>query len=286
MRRLAVLLSVALTAACAGTVQGDNLGHRAPAFPGGGIGAEGMQRVSEQALVKWKDFPAEAKPRPIVLTGGSAVKVQKGFATGEAKLAFSMGLIEPDGKLPASGPATVKVDGSDFPALSPTDAFAKLKLAEGGKSEPVPAPIKVVSVKLDTDTFLTDRGSRELPAWVFELTDTLGPISVLAFTPEWVSTSIGFDNNRVSADGLTLTVILPAAPAPCPGDSQISYSAEVLESPTAVAVGLRVDNPQVQLGSCARDMMLRTAEYRVKLAKPLGGRVLVDTQGMVMAVSL
>jgi len=56
--------------------------------------------VAADAVGAWADFPFDAVPRPVVLTG-EAVQVERGFATGEAKHAFLQGAIEADETVPA-----------------------------------------------------------------------------------------------------------------------------------------------------------------------------------------
>lgn len=189
--------------------------------------------------------------------------MEKGFADGGGKAAFMQGRIDPDGKVPPEA----------------ADTFAKIAKPSAGEPK-----IKVISAELGKATFPTDRGPRELPAWIFQLTGALGPATVLAVKPDY---QLGYSmtDAKVSGDGMTLTVRMAKAVEPCPGEPRITYEPEFLESPTAVAVGLKpVTGPMEPgvKGNCAHDMMYRSADYPIKLAKPLGNRVLVDANGQPM----
>jgi len=54
-----------------------------------------------RAVALWAEFPALADPRPIVLLH-EAVRAEAGFMTGNAKMAFLLGVIEAAGDLPGS----------------------------------------------------------------------------------------------------------------------------------------------------------------------------------------
>jgi hypothetical protein len=144
----------------------------------------------------------------------------------------------------------------------------------------------VVSVAKGNATFPTDRGPRELPAWIFQLTQAQGPVAVLAVKPDYQQAATVYGAG-VSPDGLTLTVRMPAAPVACEGEPLITYLPEWLESPTAVAVGLKKQTGQVRagaVGTCRRHET-RPAEYTIKLSKPLGNRVLVAANGNPLPVT-
>jgi hypothetical protein len=84
-------------------------------------------------------------------------------------------------------------------------------------------------------------------------------------------------------------VTLPAPPeGACPGDPYLRYVPEAVESTTAVAVGVRSEVASVAPGprrdDCAYAAMARFAEYRLRLAAPLGDRLLVDSEGGVIPV--
>jgi hypothetical protein len=58
-----------------------------------------MLRAARRAVAGWAEFPVGADPRPLVLLDGP-VRVDKGFATGDAKLAFLRGVVEAAAEVP------------------------------------------------------------------------------------------------------------------------------------------------------------------------------------------
>jgi len=95
--------------------------------------------------------------------------------------------------------------------------------------------------------------------------------------------------DTVAADGVTLTVQLPdSSGGKCPGAAVYEYSAVAQETDTAVAVSLRqklVSPAAASSEPCISDLMLRFSAYRVKLAAPLGNRVVIDGGGAATAVT-
>jgi hypothetical protein len=256
MRRLAPLLLVIALTACGA----------APLEVGTASGGGGQfPEIGPRSLEKWASFPVEADPRPLVLLGERVI-VERGFTEGDAKAAFSDGRIDPDGRLPPEA----------------AEAFAQIAKPAAGEPK-----IKVISVVKGTAKFMTDRGQRALPAWVFELTQTLGPVGVLAVKPDYEAAP-AMTTAIVSGDGMTLTVPMLKAYEPCPGEPRTTYEPQWLESPTAVAVGLKPIVGEVapgEPGNCAHDLAYRTADYMIRLDKPLGNRVVVGAEGNVISVS-
>jgi hypothetical protein len=256
MRRVVPVVLLLALAACA---------QQPTAVPAPMVGwgqADQWGTVSAQSLEKWASFPVDADPRPLVLLG-ERVNVKEGFTDDDGKIAFIEGRVDADGKVPPEA----------------AEAFAQLaKPAEGNPR------IKVLSVHKGTAAFPTDRGGRDLPAWIFELTQTLGPVAVLAIKPEYEAGYATFQA-KVSADGVTLTVTMAKASPPCPGEPRITLEPQWLESATAVAVGLKQVIGPVEpgeKGNCAHDAALHMAEYPIRLDRPLGNRVLVDSHGNPM----
>lgn len=249
MRRLVLLLALALTACGSGEPVESAIGEGY---------ADKWPRIGQETLAGWTSFPVGADPRPLVLLG-ERVNVKDGFADDAGKTAFAEGRVDANGKVP--------------PAAA--DAFAKL--TKPGAGEP---KLKVLSVTQGKAVFGTDRGPAELPAWIFQVTGAQGPVSVLAAKPDYQRDATIY-GAKVSPDGLTLTVTMPAAPVPCGGEARITYLPEWLESRTAVAVGLKKQTGEVMagtVGTCHR-LESRPADYTVKLGNPLGGRVLVGGNG-------
>ncbi len=104
-------------------------------------------------------FPVDQDPRPLVLTD-SRTRIEQGFTTGDAKMAFLEGRFESHVELP---PAVL-------------DA-----LVRHGRPQPhrTAAPLIITGAELLETEFWTDRERRRLPAWRLTAPDTLGPIWVL-----------------------------------------------------------------------------------------------------------
>ncbi|GIG00887.1 hypothetical protein [Catellatospora citrea] len=244
-------------------------------------------------LARFADFPVERTPRPIVLLSGRVKEY--GYTSDEAKIAMSQGRLTLQAALP-DGPATVRAtlaDGAfDLPAISARQAYDLLVAVGDPASAPAatPPPLLVTKVQLGEAEFVTDRGPRMLPAWLFTAPESMGPLAVAApadtaFWPEEHADGV-MSSAGLAADGVTLTVRLPTPPEPCAGQPVHEYAAEAVESAKAVAVRLRIiaTSPAASPGGsadCIRDAMLRTAEYTVRLARPLGNRVLLTASGEV-----
>lgn len=242
----------------------------------------------------WKGFPVDRHPRPIVLL--SALPEMAGFTTTEAKLAASAGMFELVAG-PPEAPRTVTAQLPDGPAQFDTlpleSAIKGLRAirAKGAIPDGVD-PLRITKIELGTAEFSTDRGRISLPAWLFHPVDALGPIALpalpdTAFWPHEPRPSATPDA-KLAADG-TLTVSLPAAEEPCPGQPAFRTDVDVTESATSVLLRPR----QVQVSTapgpaqpdCARAAILRFEQHQVRLATPLGARVLIDEQDSPIAVT-
>src|SRR5207248_2266496 len=125
--------------------------------------------------------------------------------------------------------------------------------------------------------FMTDRGTQQLAAWLFDVPEVDAYIGDLAVDPSslWGGRlAIEGRGAQVSADGQTLRIgVTNPGTGPCDSGR---YSASVAASSTAVAIAvLRTPNPSPQ-APAACDLVLRVGYISVTLAAPLGGRVLVD----------
>lgn len=228
-------------------------------------------------------FPVTADPRPIVLIGPPLTQVrnagseQEKIAAGSGR--FTFGGVEP----PAPGPVSVELpDGTaTFPVIGVRDALTAMS-ANGRGGE----PLEFASVELGTAEFHTDRGRRELPAWLFGT--ALGSAWAWpAITPDafWRLGEVRHALDQAAfADGVQLEVQLPAPAPPCPGDEPTVIEPVVEEGATAVRIGVRTVGGG-GAGDCVRDAMYRSQTYTVTLREPLGARLLVDDNGGVFAVS-
>ncbi|SRR5712692_10233035 len=247
------------------------------------------------ALAPWKDFPANGNPRPIIWFGDVYEHVN-GFSTNEGKINWICGkfVLGPGVELPATGPAHATArwpSGAEasFGSLGAQTALAALLAARNratGSSCTTAAPEVITAVRWGTAGFGTDRGTAQMSAWLFDVGAVNGELGYPALDPSayWgggKTTSSGGVGGRISSDGHTLTIGLVGGPdtaGPCGED----FSASAAESDTAVAVAIssRIHGgPNV---ACTLEGHFRTVQ--VRLAKPLGGRVLVDAQGNVGSV--
>ncbi|MGH9067370.1 MAG: hypothetical protein ACRD0J_07765 [Acidimicrobiales bacterium] len=232
-----------------------------------------------KALKAWAGFPVDATPRPLVLVGSRVAGTINGFPNGAAKQAFIQGAFNAPAKLPA-GPSTT--DG--YPVITATKALGMLESTDA-KGPPVPTRLTITTVQLGTGTFVTDRGDRRLPAWLFSLQGVQGRAAVLAvaanriFSPPTAGPSPppGLDSAQLSHDGRTLTVGFTGA-APGTGPCTANYTLEVGTSRAAVVIG--VHKIHHSGGNSTSGVFCSAVGYSrhatTVLSKPLGPRVLVD----------
>jgi hypothetical protein len=120
--------------------------------------AEGLE-WARWAVRRWSAFPVRQTPRPLVLVE-SRVRIEKGFKTGEAKMAFLEGRFESSVAVPAAV----------------LDALARQGRPDQRRSG---RPLLIIEAELLESEFQTDRGPRRAPAWRLTAEDALGPIWVL-----------------------------------------------------------------------------------------------------------
>jgi len=225
------------------------------------------------ALEQWSGFPVEREPRPLVLVG-SIARPEGGFHTGAAKLAFIRGDIETTVPIPDEVLHSLRQRGSAGPPHRPDARSLRVTEAVRAYAE-----------------FLTDRGSRRLPAWRLHAEEAIGPIWVLApdverwsrpDPPTRAAPFPGSPHRAVGADaepdGMTLHFSFVGGP---PLVTEYP-SAEVIETREAVAV-LPVTRDIGPPGP--RALPGHRREVVAKLAEPLGGRVLVDLDSSPVIVS-
>lgn len=273
--RALVLLLAALCAACATVTAGPPAPPAVGDVPGYG--------PDPAALATWADFPAGARPRLLVLHPPPA---GADWTARPGRFVLATPVPSPPATLPVSLP-----EGTF--AMPTTTAEAALAAMSGtGSTFPV-------SAVLGTAVFGTDRANRVLPAWLVTVPWTADPLAWPALAPSTYRVASGgiIQGAKVSADGRSLTVAMPAGPGDgCPGTPRVRAVPVALESPGSVAVGLRtvVDGtmpgtPDPGCGvcpGCATSASLQLAVYAVPLAAPLGGRVVLGPIGPGSAVVL
>jgi len=231
-----------------------------------------MVRAAWRAVAGWADFPASAGPRPLVLLHGP-VRVDRGFATGDAKLAFLLGVVEAE-----AGVAE--------------EAVQSLRRQASGTGPRPRAPLRVSAAERSEAEFATDRGYRRLPAWKLDAADMLGPIWVLTgeaqsrcWSPSKVASQERFGphllrSGSIGADSRELAVEFTGG-----SEHLFRYDAEVIETPTAVCV-VPLPRMTVRLApGRAATTEGHPRKVRVTLTERLGGRVLVNLDGTPVSVA-
>ncbi len=237
------------------------------------------QPLLTHALKVWSGFPVTATPRPVVMVGSVIAGLASGFPNDEAKIAFGQGAIDAPPSLP-SGPATTQ----GYPLITAAAAWHELTTIPRMSGGPAPTkPLVTTAVQFGSATFQTDRGKRDLPAWLFSFQGVAGPAAVLAAAPQAVFVPPGSSGDpsrdpsiwgaHLGADGRTLTIEVIGAPAgtgPCTAD----YTLDVAESRTAVAF-LIVTHPHDGAGVACQDLAV-VSKVTTTLSAALGARVVVS----------
>jgi hypothetical protein len=262
-----------------------------------------LHQEAQADLARWADAVAAA--------GGQSGAVPVGELTGfvgdwgeadgnNGKMAMMAGLYEatvalptetpPDGQLRWQGGGTATVG-----LISAAAALAQLK-ADAAQGCPDCTPLQITGARLITGTIQTIRGPAEAPLWEFTLKGTPAMITRVALAervtvvpPAWDSNDppVGFsiDSATGSATGLELTVGFVGAPEDANGACGADYTAEAVESATAVVV-IVSEHPHLGLpAACLAIGAYRTAV--AKLAAPLGDRAVLEVrQGLPVPVTL
>lgn len=270
------LIALVLVTACGGVAGQDSTPLPPPSPP-------------TAALAAWKDFPANANPRPLIVFGRSADHIgpagfssepDRKIAWGCNKFVFASGVSVSD---TAPARATAGTAGS-LPSIGSARAFSELmaarlpytQLADCAKFQ----PFVIAAVRWGAAGFPTDRGTMIMSAWLFDIAEIDAYLSYSAVDPSsfWgggVSPD-GGGGVRIGADGRTLKIpVSNAGPGPCGAD----YTASAAESPSAVAVAVK-RYPHTAPGQpVACPLSLRISYIAVSLNAPLASRVLLDENG-------
>jgi hypothetical protein len=228
------------------------------------------------ALRRWESFPVDREPRPLVLIG-SPFRFERGFRSGQAKLAFHHGDIEAAVPLPAGLLEWLR-QGEDWPRAVP----GKRRWSN---------PLLITQASADHARFGTDRGRREFPAWRLSGPDLDG--AFWALDPAVAATRWeppdpmppkphdGLPHRAAAAtiegDGRTLQFTFTGG-AP---DVEEYPATEVIETSQALVV-LPIARDIGPPGWRATVGYTRTVTAR--LARPLGERVVVDLDASPVVV--
>lgn len=234
------------------------------------------------ALTEWNDFPASAHPRPTILFGDAVEHIQpSGFsADPPRKLAWTCN------KLALGAGVSLSTVPLSAATISAATAWSQLMNKRSANENNAPdcasvAPFMITAARLTKAGFPTDRGTRQIAAWLFDIPEIGGYVGYVALHASsfWSGGVLAQGRGaRVSVDGLTLKVPV-GNPGTGPCDTQ--YAASVAESSVAVAVAVKgtPNAPSDQPVACP--LSLRLGYIDVALRSPLGGRVLLDEKGEV-----
>lgn len=237
-----------------------------------------------EALAGWKSFPAHQTPRPIVLLG---IPGPSAYSGGDAKIAAFCNryrlAFQPSTAAPQQGVATWADHSSvAYQSVSETAAYASMAGMPTGMNPAdcaAAAVLDVTAARFGVAEFATDRGTAEISAWLFTVTGVSGDVVYPAIAPSafWggrVTEGPGGAGATVSADGRTLKYGFTG------GECDAGYMSAVAESDSAVAVRV-VAIPKSGQGYC--NLVGLPQSITISLASPLGGRVLLNDQGIVEA---
>jgi hypothetical protein len=273
------------------------------AAPASSAQAAELHRQAQEALTHWDAaVAASAGGSGFILVGESTLFVGQDWGPnidgGNAKMAWYGGLFVAATPLPSEAPPDGTIQWQDdgtthaVPVISAQQALIDMKAA-GVSPCPDCTPLQITGVRLTTATFWSSRGPAQTPAWEFSLKDTdvkLDQVAVEAqFTgppmseraaQPWVGPPV--QNATVDASGMTLTVAVVGAPDGGDKLCGADYTAEAVESDTAVVV-IVYEHRNTLPAMCSDVGALRTAQ--VILAKPLGNRTLIDLHAQPISVT-
>lgn len=242
------------------------------------------------ALTPWRDFPANAKPRPIIVFDRTLEHIGPAGFTAEPDRKLDWGcnkfVFAPGITVPAMAPGSATAAGASYPALGASEAYSQLmaaraRIAYQAPQCPTARPFVIKDVRWQSAGFPTDRGKMQMSAWLFDISEIDAYLGYSALDPSafWRNgvSPQGMMGGRISADGLTLTLGTiggPETPGPCGED--LSASAAESDTAVAVAIATRFHTPPAGEG-CSLVGYSRT--IAVRLSRPLGGRVFADPKG-------
>ena len=248
------------------------------------------------ALKNWQKFPADAVPRPIVRMMSNLHPETPGvFSSTAVETAFNCNTFTSSiGSLPSAVPAEAHatwVFGTTitYPAISAVEAAGVLESRPDPYSSPScknVAPMALTSARLGSSRFETDRGPADMTAWLFSMSGSTGelPFPAIAASAFWAN-GAGFlyarGQTEMSSDGMSLTWSFPGAAAQ--GRCGTDYKSTVAQTSTTIAV--QPHQASTIPADCNNNFFggaWRTIP--VSLTQPLGGRVVVDEDGLPSAI--
>lgn len=297
--RTAVLLVAVLAVAACGSQRAAQPGTAGTASQAAGQnGPAAFVSRARQVTAQWdRSAAARAWRTGLVLMSASDLTTMPrnaGFSSGGEKDAFGSGHFRLAGALPAAPlPGVVRwADGSTLrlPLLTARAAFGELATQRPCGGPGACGQLTVTGAEPGAVTIATSRGMASVPAWHFtvaglgwKVSEVAVARSALVALPDYGPTVPAGQNTpgvsgltAVSADGRTLTVGLIG------GACDAAWGAYRYETSTTVVAG-SWQKPSPGNGPCPAVGLFRTA--RVRLARPLGTRVVLDVASGLPLVS-
>jgi hypothetical protein len=285
-RRGSIVASVALALGLSGCFIGAPL----PRDPD----ADKLHLQADAALARWADaVAAGAGQQGFVPVGELTGQVGDWEAeTGDNnKSALMAGMVQAAATLSTEAPPDGEVRWQDGTTqtvrlISAQDALSGMK-TDGGGACPECMPLQITGARLTIGPVETSRGPATVPVWEFTVRGTAvrvtrvaiaAPISVEPppWNPNDSPVGISIESATGTVGGRQLTVTFTGAPAPGDQGCGADYTAEAVESPTAVVV-IVTEHPHSGLfAACSLVGALRTAV--VELAAPLGERAVLEVE--------
>jgi hypothetical protein len=217
------------------------------------------------------------------------------------KIALMSGKVVDAVGLPDETPAAAEVHWNDgsvqtLPIISASQALKDLQAAAVQPCDECDT-LKVTAAKLTTVEIETSRGPATVPAWEFSLQGTAVRITRVAISagasvtvspPPWdpndSPVGLSIESASGTVDGKQLTVSFSGAADPGGEPCGADYTAEAVESSTAVVV-IVIQHSHVTPAPCRLVAATRTAT--VRLAAPLGDRAVLEVrEGLPVPVTL
>jgi hypothetical protein len=264
-----------------------------------------LARLHEQAqaaLGRWADAVAAATNQQGFVPVGELtgqVGDWEPATGGNNKSALMAGMVEATTVLPADIPPDGSVQWLDgttraVKLISAQQAVEELRAGSSG-SCPECFPLEITAARLTSGPVSTSRGPATGPLWEFTVAGTAVRVTEVAIAGKiavepapWNPNDPPVGLSIESATGATgarqLTVAFTGAPGPGDQRCGADYTAEAVESDTAIVV-IVIEHPYGVVEACTAVGARRTAD--VELAAPLGDRAVLEVkQGLPVAVVL
>ncbi|MFC0007352.1 hypothetical protein [Micromonospora siamensis] len=290
MRRCLLATTVLLLLAGCHTESGTDVGSPAPAR--GDLSDEQLRQQARAVLDRYDQAVRRSGGGPRFVPVGPPQQ-QLGdweLANGRNKNSLAAGEFAPVADLPTPPHPTGSViwnDGTrDTVPLVGAEATLAGFRADGARCDGCP-PLRVTGARLTTLEVETTRGDATVPAWEYTLAGTavrlvraaVDPAATVQVPPlPWDPNSPSvqrIEKATTQRGGRTLTVSFTGAPGPGSEPCGVDYTAEAVQSVSAVAVIVHA-HPHSRQGACPDIGAERIAT--VELAREMGERAVLEVQ--------